>query len=86
MVTLYRVSVRSTHSLQPGSDDCTSWSQDILYCGYDRDEARRIYHESTPADYGGSYGCRARETTCEVIEDAETEDFADDVAETADLD
>jgi hypothetical protein len=35
----------------------------VLYCGFDRDEARRVYHENEPMDRRaspGNYGCRTR--------------------------
>ncbi len=57
--TMYRVIARTTGSLQPSG---TCWSKTVLYCGYDRLEAARAYHESTPADYWYGYGNRARET------------------------
>lgn len=58
---LYRVLVKTTGSLQPGSGN-TFWQTDVLYCGYDRLEAARVYHENKPRDFGGSYGNRCRET------------------------
>ena len=76
MEKLYRISVRSTSSLQPGGG--SFWTTAVLYCGYDRDEARREYHNSEPHDDNCSFGRPARETHCVVIEDAETEDFSDD--------
>ena len=74
---LYRVVKRSTSSLQPSA---TFWNDEILYCDYDRDEARRIYHQNTPAEgpvfnYGSPYS----KTVVEVITDAGTDDFGDDV-------
>jgi len=61
MKKLYRVMVRTTGSLQPGSGG-TTWQSNVLYCGYDRDEAVRVYHESKPGDYWYGYGNRARRT------------------------
>jgi len=75
MEKMYRVSVRSTSSLQPTE---SFWDTEVLYCGYDRDEARREYHRSEPQDANRSFGNPARETRLEVITDAETEDFSDD--------
>ena len=56
---LYRVIVRTTNSLQPSG---TSWCNDVLYCGYDRNDALVAYHASTVKDYGGHHGNRCRET------------------------
>lgn len=60
---LYRVLVKSTTSLQPCE---TYWKKEVLYCGYDKLEAVRIYHNSTPNDYSGSYGNPARRTMNQV--------------------
>lgn len=60
--TLYRVLAQTTGPLQPGGDDCTTWQTEVLYCGYDRLEAARAYHASTPADYWYGYGNRCRRT------------------------
>jgi hypothetical protein len=57
---LYRVLVRTTSILQLGSD--THWASEVLYCGWDRDEALRVYHESRPGDYWRGHGGRCRET------------------------
>lgn len=56
---LYRVMIKTTGSLQPAE---TFWRKEVIYCGYDRDEAVRVYHESTPTDTKGSYGNPARVT------------------------
>lgn len=77
-MTIYRVITKTTGSLQPGGGGATFWNREVIYCGTDRDEARVVYHTSTVEDFGGSYGNRCRETICEEIADAETEDFADD--------
>jgi hypothetical protein len=76
---LYRVCVSETNSLQPNG--FTHWKPEVLYSGYDRDEARRIYHENKVQDYFQGHGSPSRKTTCESIKDADTEDFSDDVAE-----
>lgn len=75
MSKLYRVTVKETRSVQPSG---TFWNREVLYCGYDRDEARQAYHASTPDDFWRGYGSSARETELEVITDAETDDFSDD--------
>lgn len=75
---IYRVRTRITSSLQPGCG-ATHWNTDnVLYVGTDRDAARLAYHASAPKDYGSAYGNRSRETVMEVIEDAGTQDAADD--------
>ena len=79
---LYRVTKRSTRSLQPGGGGATTWNRETLYCGGDRDEARRVYHDNTCHERGGGYGNHATEIICEVIKDAETEDFHDDEVST----
>ena len=73
---LYRVIRRTTGSVQPTG---TFWQNKVLYCGYDRDEARRVYHESEPTDYGGSCGNQAAETAMQVIADKQSDDFNEDV-------
>lgn len=75
---IYRVVARRTGSVQPTG---TFWDREVLYCGDDRQEARRVYHESEPEDFGGGYGNQARETISEVISDADSDDFADDEIE-----
>lgn len=80
---LYRVTVRTTSSLQPDSST-TYWSREVLYCGVSRDEARAAYHCSTPRDFSAGYGNKARETVMAVIRDAETDDFWDDIVEHTD--
>jgi hypothetical protein len=75
--TIYRVRVKTTGSVQPGYG-ATDWQSEVLYCGTDRTEARTVYHRNAPTDFGGSHGNQARRTLFEVIEDAETEDAADD--------
>ncbi len=59
MTTIYRVLARKTGSVQPIA---TFWTEEVLYCGTDRLEARVAYHTSTPEDYGGTPGNRCRET------------------------
>ena len=71
---LYRVIRRTAGSLQPGD---TYWTRDVLYCGYDRAEALRVYHEHEPTDFGGGYGNRCQETLFEQLDtDALDEDEA----------
>ncbi len=53
---LYRVLKKKTNSLQPGSS--TYWTTEVLYCGYDRKEAMRIYHENKPDETFYGYGNR----------------------------
>lgn len=64
--TIYRVTVRTTGSLQPSE---TYWQEECIYCGTDRTEARTAYHRSAVEDRGGSYGNSARETIAEMIDD-----------------
>ena len=82
MSELYRITVRATSSLQPGG---SHWTTDVLYCGYDREEARQAFHTSEPADDNRSFGNPARETHAEIIKDGETADFDDDELETVEL-
>lgn len=72
---LYRVIVQKTSSKQPGG---SFWQREVKYCGPDRDEARQIYHAEEIGDYDQSYGNPARRTKCEIIDDAETDNFDDD--------
>jgi len=72
---IYRIEAKTTFSVQPGD---TYWQREVIYCGGDRDDARIAYHTSSSEDYWQGYGNRARETVCEVIDDAETDDFSAD--------
>lgn len=64
---IYRVTIRTTGSLQPGSGG-TSWQREVIYCGTDLTDARVAYLGSTPADYGSSYGNKCRTTEIEQFE------------------
>lgn len=59
---LYRILVKTTNSVQP---DRTFWNKEVKYCGYDREEALRIYHENTPGDFWYGFGNRARKTVAQ---------------------
>jgi acyl-coenzyme A synthetase/AMP-(fatty) acid ligase len=50
---LYRILRKTTNSVQPSN---TYWQTEVLYCGYDRLEAIRVFHESRPRDYCHGYG------------------------------
>lgn len=63
-MTLYRIMVKTTGSLQPGPRE-TFWQKNVLYCGYDRAEALRVYHENRPTDYWCGYGNRCQETVAQ---------------------
>jgi hypothetical protein len=75
MADIYRVTVKTTGSVQPKG---TFWNREVIYCGTDRDAARVAYHGSTPRDNFHGFGNPARETDCEVITDAGLDDFAAD--------
>lgn len=60
---IYRIMAMTTNSSQPSSE--TYWNKQVLYCGYDRLEAIRVYHESTPLDYWCGYGNRCRKTVAQ---------------------
>lgn len=68
---LYRVTRKHTGSRQPGG---TYWTREVVYCGYDREEALRVYHAVEPTDYGGGYGNAAKETIFESLDTSEIED------------
>jgi hypothetical protein len=78
--TLYRVSKLTTGSLQP-CDSATHWITEVLYCGYDREEARRVHHENTADEVYYGFGNKVVEINSETIEDSGTDDFADDTVE-----
>lgn len=61
---LYRV-VRQ-HVYDEGCRD-TVHSSEVLYCGYDRDEARRVYHENTPRDTYRGAGKYYYRTVCQSM-------------------
>ena len=68
---LYRVIVRQTCSLQPGSGT-TYWNDKCFYCGYDRAEARRVYWELATGDFFNGFGNEARRTKLQEIEECES--------------
>lgn len=68
---LYRVIVRQTSSLQPGSGS-TFWNDTCFYCGYDRAEARRVYWEQATGDSFTGFGSAARRTKLQEIEECES--------------
>lgn len=64
---LYRVMREYRYNGGIGSDRLQSTT--VLYCGYDRDEARRVYHENRPADKSGSGpGSYYEQTRCQSME------------------
>jgi hypothetical protein len=65
-MVIYRVTVRTTNSRQPGG---SFWHYEVKYCGYDRNEARQAYHRQSVSDYSQGYGNKARETRVELIKD-----------------
>jgi hypothetical protein len=71
MNNLYRVLVKTTHSLQPSG---TTWSNEVLYCGESSTEARVVYHKSRPLDYWRGYGNQARDTKMQVLDEDDIED------------
>ncbi len=75
---LYQVVERKTPNLQLAG--YTVWHEQVLYCGYDRKEARRVYHEHTVTDSDSEsvYGRSWKRTFMQVIADAGTNDFSDD--------
>lgn len=74
---LYRIIVQTSKSLF-FDDENISWQTGVLYCGYDRDEARKAYHSSKPLDGGLGLLYNLRRTICEIIDDANTTNFDDD--------
>ena len=62
---IFRVSLKTTESLQPGRDN--SWHISVLYCGTNLEEARIAYLASEICDVGGNYGSRARYTLIEYF-------------------
>lgn len=64
---IYRVVVRTTGSMQPGSGG-TFWNRQVAYCGPSLRDARVAYLREEASDYGGGYGNRARETLIEKFD------------------
>lgn len=77
---IYRVRVRTTNSVQPGSGG-TFWNSQVAYCGPSLRDARVAYLREEAGDYGGGYGNRARETLIEQF-DAEPDEIDDMTATT----
>ena len=78
---IYRVTVRTTNSLQPLS---TFWNADVVYCGTSLEDARVEYLRARASDYG-SYGNRAKETVIEQLE-SEPEDIDSEESEEVEID
>lgn len=63
---IYRVTVKTTSSVQPGSG--TFWQREVAYCGTSLEDARIEFLKSQPADYWYGYGNRCRTTEIEQFE------------------
>ncbi len=68
--TLYRV--LREHGSNQGRYECHG--QTVLYCGYDRLEAVRVYHESQPLDSDRGPGSQYTETKFQAGDVAEDGD------------
>lgn len=77
---IYRVSLKTTESLQLGRDN--NWHRSVLYCGTNLEEARIAYLASEICDIGGNYGGPARYTLMECFA-SEPEEFDSTEAEEA---
>lgn len=84
MAAIYRVTKKTTGSLQPGSGS-TFWNRTVLYCGTDLTEARIAYLASVPTDFGGGYGNRCQTTEIEEFE-AEPEEIDSTTGEPVEVD
>jgi len=64
---LYRIMITTG---TPQDRDCGQMQvAEVLYCGYDREEAARVYHASKPLDFGGgNYTGRTRWTIAQSKE------------------
>lgn len=62
---LYRV--ERQHRYDGGSGRDRLSSTEVLYCGYDRDEARRVYHENKPRDTYSGAGNYYYTTVCKSM-------------------
>jgi hypothetical protein len=59
---IYRVTVKTTGSLQPSG---TFWQSEVVYCGVSLANARIAYLTHRPTDYWYGYGNRVKETVIE---------------------
>jgi hypothetical protein len=64
---IYRVTVKSTNSIQPSGGD-TYWQRRIVYCGTDLTEARTEFLRNESLDCFAGYGNHARETVIEQFD------------------
>ena len=64
---IYRVTIRTTGSNQPGNGD-TFWNREVIYCGTDLEAARIEFLRNRPQDHWAGYGNRARSTVIEQFE------------------
>lgn len=78
---IYRVTVKTTGSLQPSG---TFWDKEPVYCGDDKAEARTHYLRERTKDYGGSYGNRSRDTIIESFE-SDPDELDDETAVDSDV-
>lgn len=76
MTELYRVLQETTGSYQ-GRYTNTYWNKTVLYCGYSIDEARRVYHQAEPTDFGGSRGSPGSPKQMTTLEKLDTSDLPD---------
>jgi hypothetical protein len=63
---IYRVTVKTTGSLQPSA---TFWQSKVVYCGVSLADARIAYLTHRPTDYWCGYGNRVKETVIEEFEE-----------------
>jgi hypothetical protein len=68
---IYRVIKNTTQSLQPAN---TFWTKKVLYCGYDVETARAVYHESVPEDFSQGFGNQVRRTTFDRLDTLNLDD------------
>lgn len=80
---IYRVTVKTTGSLQPGTG-ATFWQRDVVYCGTDLEAARVEFLRNRATDHGGSYGNRCRTTEIEEFE-SEPDEIDSEESETVDV-
>jgi hypothetical protein len=73
---LYRVILKTTAAWQPAAD--SYWHEEVIYCGYDRADARKEYHRNKCQETNQGAGNKRVLLVLDVIRDAETDDFDDD--------
>jgi hypothetical protein len=80
MKMIYRVSKKTTNSLQPGCYSNSFWNTEVAYCGNNLEDARIEYLRHLPSESFCGYGNRCTHVSIEQFE-SDPEDIDDFTSE-----